>query len=119
VIMFNKKQTKRTWTLFLGLSLAGMLGFASSLWAIDLQSAKDQGLVGETPSGYLAVVKNSADANALVTTVNAARKSLYQSIAARNGTSLAVVQVLAGKKAIEKAEPGHYVESASGGWVKK
>ena len=113
------KWLKKIWTLFLGMSLAGMLAFSSSVWAIDLQSAKNQGLVGETLSGYLAVVRNTADAHAIVAEVNKARKAHYQSIAKRNATSLQVVEVLAGKKAIEKAASGHYVQSASGNWVKK
>jgi len=110
---------KQIWTLLLGMSLAGMLGFSTSLWAIDLQTAKNQGLVGETPSGYLAPVANSADARAVVAKVNKARKKHYQSIASRNGTSLEVVEILAGKKAIAKAARGHYVKNASGSWVKK
>ena len=31
-------------------------------WAIDLHDAKDQGLVGESQSGYLAAVKSPASA---------------------------------------------------------
>jgi len=117
--MIRSKLLKQIWTLLVGISLAGMLGFSSSLLALDLQSAKNQGLVGETASGYLAVVKNTADARAVVAQVNAARKSHYQSIASRNGTSLQVVEVLAGKKAIAKAASGHYVKSPSGSWVRK
>jgi len=117
--MIRSKLLKKICTLFIGVSLAGMLGLSSPAWAIDLQSAKNQGLIGETPSGYLAVVKNTADARAVVAKVNSARKSHYQSIASRNGTSLQVVEVLAGKKAIARAASGHYVRSASGGWVKK
>lgn len=101
------------------MALAGMLGLSSAAWAIDLHSAKNQGLVGETPSGYLAVVKNTPAARELVANVNNARKKHYQSIASRNGTSLQVVEVLAGKKAIAKAASGHYIKSASGNWVKK
>lgn len=117
--MIRSKLLKKIWTVFIGMSLAGMLGLSSSVWAIDLQSAKNQGLVGETPSGYLAVVKNTADARALVAKVNGARKNHYQLIATRNGTSLQVVEVLAGKKAVEKAASGHYVKNASGSWVRK
>ena len=117
--MIRSKLLKKIWTLFLSVSLAGMLGLSSSVYAIDLQSAKDQGLVGETPSGYLATVKNSADARAIVAQVNDARKKHYQSIAIRNGTSLQVVEVLAGRKAIAKAASGHYVRSASGSWGRK
>ena len=117
--MIRSKLFKKIWTLFIGMSLAGMLSLSSSVWASDLQSAKSKGLVGETPSGYLAAVKNTAEARAVVAKVNSARKSHYQSIASRNGTSLQVVEVLAGKKAIAKAASGHYVKSASGSWIRK
>ena len=117
--MIQNKLLKKIWTLFIGVSLAGMLGLSSSVWAIDLKSAKNQGMVGETPSGYLAVVKNTADARTLVAKINNARRNHYQSIASRNGTSLQVVEILAGKKAIAKAASGHYVKSASGSWVRK
>jgi len=117
--MRQSKLVKQIWTVLLSMGLAAMLGFSSSIWAVDLQSAKNQGMVGETPSGYLAVVNDSADARAVVAQVNAARKTHYQSIASRNGTSLQVVEVLAGKKAIQKAAAGHYVQSASGRWLKK
>ena len=115
----RSKLLNQFWTLFLSMSLISMLGLSSPAWAIDLQSAKSQGLVGEKQSGYLGTVKSSSEVNALVKKVNNARKAHYEKIAKRNGTSLEVVEVLAGKKAIGKAAAGHYVQSASGSWVKK
>lgn len=101
-------------------TLLGM-GFTTSSWAIDLQAAKSQGLVGEQPNGYLASVKTSPsnDVAALINEINAARKTEYQRIAKRNNTKLDVVEKLAGKKAIEKTPSGQYVRSTSGQWVKK
>jgi len=100
--------------------LAG-LGFTTASWAIDLQSAKAQGLVGEQPNGYLGSVKGNAgnDVAALIAQINAARKTEYQRIAKRNNTQLDVIEKLAGKKAIEKTPSGQFVKSASGSWVKK
>ncbi len=70
-------------------------------------TAKDQGLVGETPSGYLAAVKSpSPEVSALIESINAKRKQKFKEIAARNNTSLQAVEQLAGKKAIEKINPG-------------
>ncbi|BCO10724.1 hypothetical protein GF1_31000 [Desulfolithobacter dissulfuricans] len=87
--------------------------------AIDLQSAKDQGLVGETPSGYLeAVGTPTAEVASLVTTINEKRRARYLEIAKKNGTDLAVVEKLAGKKAIEKTRPGNYIK-VNGKWVRK
>ena len=99
--------------------LAG-LGWSTPSWAIDLQTAKSQGLVGETPTGYLGLVKSgSADVKAMMNKINAERKKEYQAIAKRNNTELNVVEVLAGKKAIERTPSGQYVKSPSGQWIKK
>lgn len=96
------------------------LSWSSQSWAINLQTAKAQGLVGETPSGYLDMVKpGSADVKAMMNEVNAARKKEYQSIAKRNNTELSVVETLAGKKAIELTPAGQYIKLPSGQWVKK
>lgn len=88
--------------------------FATSAWALDLQDAKAQGLVGEQLNGYLGAVKPSAEVNALVADINARRKAMYQEIAQRNGTSVLAVEKLAGQKAIEKTLPGQYIQSPSG-----
>lgn len=88
-------------------------------FAIDLQTAKAQGLVGETPSGYLATVTSSDPGAAkLVKSINQKRKKQYQDIAKRNKTSLQAVEQLAGKKAIQKTPPGQYIQ-VNGAWKKK
>lgn len=92
---------------------------AQPAYSIDLQTAKNQGLVGETPSGYLAAVKSaSSETKALIQSVNAKRKQKYQEIATRNNTSLQTVEQLAGKKAIEKSKAGSYIKQG-GSWQKK
>jgi uncharacterized protein YdbL (DUF1318 family) len=97
------------------------LGWSGSTWAISLQDAKAQGLVGEQANGYLGLVKSaaSAEVKALMNEVNAKRKNEYQDIARRNKTELGVVEALAGKKAIEMTPSGQYVKSPSGQWIKK
>ena len=55
---------------------------------------------------------------ALIADVNAKRKAKYQSIATQNSARLETVELLAGKKAIEKTRPGNYIQSAAG-WKKK
>ncbi|MCF6435867.1 MULTISPECIES: YdbL family protein [Pseudoalteromonas] len=94
------------------------LSMAFSAWALSLDSAKNQGLVGETASGYLAAVSSNAQVQALIDDVNAKRKAKYQQLAKKNGISLSQVEALAGKKAIEKTAKGHYVK-VNGSWVKK
>jgi uncharacterized protein YdbL (DUF1318 family) len=77
---------------------------------LDLQVAKTQGLVGETPTGYLAAIKGgNAEADALAQSINAQRKQQYEEIAKRNNTALKAVEELAGKKAMEKTPAGQFI----------
>lgn len=77
--------------------------------------------MGEQPNGYLEAVgaNPSAEVRALIADINAKRRHQYQQVAKANGTSLNVVEALAGKKAIEKTPPGQYVRSPAGRWIKK
>jgi uncharacterized protein YdbL (DUF1318 family) len=86
--------------------------------ALDLQSAKEQALIGETASGYLVAIKPSSEVNALIEDINKQRKTYYQKIAGKNGISLEAVEVRAGKKAIEKTPSGQMINTGSG-WTKK
>ena len=83
------------------LVLLALTLFAMPASALDLGQAKAQGLVKETPSGYLAAVKSSAEVNALVSKINAGRKAEYQKIANKRGTPLSVVEQQAGKKLVK------------------
>ncbi len=95
------------------------LTFSVSAFALSLQDAKRSGQVGELPSGYLGVVVNSADAQALVKKVNNKRKQLYIQMARKNKISLKQVAALAGEKAMKKTVSGNYIKNAAGKWVKK
>ena len=90
-------------------------------WAISLDDAKAQGLVGERLDGYIgAVASNPApEVASLVSTINAARKSEYAKIAARNGQPVSVVEKLAAAKLIERTGGGQYYMDKSGNWKKK
>ncbi|MBX7138626.1 MAG: YdbL family protein [Oligoflexia bacterium] len=102
------------------LTLTLVLLASSSAFAISLDDAKKQGLVGELRSGYLgAVSAASPEVSTLLSSINAQRKARYEEIAKKNGTSLSAVETLAAKKAIEETAPGNYVQSAAGSWSKK
>ena len=92
-----------------------------SVGALDLDTAKDKGLVGEMENGYLGPIKTNPPAavRELIGRVNAARKKKYQDIANRNGTPLEAVESLAAQKAYEKTAKGHYLQLESGEWGKK
>ncbi|SCK30880.1 YdbL family protein [Vogesella sp. LIG4] len=96
----------------------GLLLCSGLAMALDLGSAKTQGLVGEQPDGYLGVVKSTPEAVALAADINAKRREAYDAIAKKNGATIDQVAALAGQKAIDKAAPGSYVK-ANGQWVKK
>lgn len=102
--------------------LAGLLSLATlTAVAMDLNTAKSRGFVGEQQNGYLGLVDRSAPADAknLMREVNDQRRANYQSIARSNGIDLESVESLAGQKAINKTARGHYIQAPNGQWVKK
>ncbi|MGE8449958.1 MAG: YdbL family protein [Pseudomonadales bacterium] len=96
-----------------------LLACSTLALALDLDSAKSQGLVGEQPNGFLGVVNPTPDAVKLAADINAQRRAAYEAIAKKNGATLDQVAVLAGQKAIDKAAPGAYVKTPDGQWVRK
>ncbi|MBN2646033.1 MAG: YdbL family protein [Desulfuromonadaceae bacterium] len=91
----------------------------ASAFAIDLESAKASGLVGETPSGYLAPVQApTPQVEKLIEAINGKRKASYEKIAVQNGTTLQVVEKMAGQKSMQKTAAGQYI-LVGGAWQKK
>lgn len=108
-------------TLLCGLVLALSL----PVMAMNLQQAmtalgqaKEQGLVGEQPNGYLGVVQNTGDAQTLVKLINDARRAEYARMAKENNIAVADVEAMAGKKALERTQAGQYIQ-LDGQWQKK
>jgi len=90
-----------------------------SAWAVSLEQAKQQGLVGEMANGYLGIVVTSPEATSLVAEINKKRKNIYLDIARKNKLTMKQVTALAGEKAIAKTRSGHLIKMTSGGWIKK
>jgi hypothetical protein len=90
-------------------------------FALTLQEAKKDGLIGEQRSGYIGLVVESAPAEvvALARDVNNQRRELYQQIARQNNLTLEQVAALAFDKAVEATPTGQFLQNASGSWVKK
>lgn len=106
-----------TRTLLLAcLALAIPLSFA-----LSLQEAKSEGLIGELRNGYVGLVVQSTPAEvvAMVRDVNNQRRELYQQIAQQNNISIEQVAALAFEKAVEATPAGQYLQDATGAWVKK
>ena len=106
-----------------GILVTLLLACAPAAWAITLQEAKQQGLVGEQRDGFLRSVSAASAASAavseLIAQVNRERRARYEQIARENGIALQQVQTLAAKQALEATQNGHYVQDAGGRWVKK
>ena len=94
-------------------------GLVMNAMALDIKSAKQQGLLGEQDNGYVGVVKDSGDAKRIASDINKKRKARYQQIAKKVGKSISIVEKQAGAKAIEKTPAGQFIRRGSGGWTKK
>ncbi|MCT4717102.1 YdbL family protein [Enterobacteriaceae bacterium H18W14] len=105
-------------TLIKGALIVTLL-FSQPLLALTLNEARQQGLVGETLSGYIAPVRQDKEALALVKSINEARAAHYQQLADSNNISVDEVAKLAGQKLVTRAQPGEYVRGINGQWMRK
>lgn len=96
-----------------------LVAMSFSVQAMDLQDAKQAGLVGEQVNGYLGAVKPSNEVNTLVKKVNDKRKAKYQELATKHNITVKSVAARAAKKAMSLTETGQFVESSPGQWKKK
>jgi hypothetical protein len=102
--------------------VVGLVVFGAALpsAALDLDAARQQGLVGEQSDGYVGAVSASpsADVKALVAEVNAKRRAAYADIAKKNGTAPDAVAALSAQKLIERAPAGQWIYD-KGLWTQK
>ena len=88
----------------------------------QLQSLKQEGLVGENNRGYVTDLKNNPAAAALTAEENQDRRVLYEALAEQNklgSEGLLEVQRAFADVQREKAGSGDMVQSSSGEWRKK
>ena len=99
----------------------GLMMLLQNAWAIDIRSAKAEGLVGEANTGYLAAVQTpaSAEVRALIADVNQKRKAKFTSTAQKTGTTVAQVANRFYELAVQKTAPGNYYQDSGGRWKKK
>lgn len=100
-------------------------GVSASVFAMGLDEAKQklddvkqQGLVGETPTGYLEVVRDQGAAKEVVKAINSARRDEYKRIAEKHNIPVLEVETVAGKKAMERTPEGQFIQ-VNGEWIKK
>ncbi len=99
--------------------LISFLTLSTQVYALSLDQAKKQGLVGEQLDGYLGIVQSTPEVEAVVADINSKRREKYIEISKSNGTSLSNVEILAGKKAVENSSQGSYIKAPNGSWLKK
>ena len=105
--------------LIAGLVLLLLMPLTS--FAVTLQEAKADGLIGEKTDGYVGFVVGNipSDVRALVNDVNRQRKARYQQVAAQNNLTLQQVTTRAFERATTNTKPGHYLQAGNGNWRKK
>ena len=99
----------------------GLLLLMQSAWAIDIRDAKDQGLVGEANTGYIAAVQSpaSAEVRALIAEVNKIRKAKFADTAKKTGATVPQIANRFYELAVQKTLTGHYYQDSGGSWKKK
>ncbi len=83
------------------LSLVAIL-MSSPAFALDLQSARKDGVVVEQQTGYIKAAKPSPEVDALVADVNAKRKAEYERIAKEKGSKVEDVAAIAAQELLKK-----------------
>jgi hypothetical protein len=104
--------------MYRNILLVVSLFFSSLSFALDLDEAKQQGLVGEKDNGYLGIVVSQAEVQTLVNEINQKRHEIYVELATKNNITVAQVEKLAAQKAYAKTLVGHYLW-VDGSWQKK
>jgi uncharacterized protein YdbL (DUF1318 family) len=101
------------------LFVALLTSFTTSVLALDLATARSQGLVGEVDSGYIAIPPGaSEEAKSLVTAINKERRAAYASLAVKNGVTIEVSGQLTFEKRYPSFPAGTWVQ-IQGKWLRK
>lgn len=106
--------------LFFTLALCFTLGaLTPTAYAITLDEAREQGLVGERPDGLVGAVSSNvaSEVSSMISEINAARLRSYRQLSAKDGAPVEAVQAIAGEKLLAIAKQnGWYFMSANGSW---
>ncbi len=84
-----------------------------------IKSLKDQGIVGENNKGYLEFVGQKKEKADVIKAENKDRKLVYSAIAKQQGTTAEVVGKHRAIQIANKAQPGEWLQDATGKWHKK
>lgn len=102
------------WVLLLAL-------LSMPVFAMSLDQAKTQGLVGEQLNGYVGIVTSSPSPalRSMVSEINQQRQALYQRSAQEASVTLEVFEARAGQRLQERAKPGEFIQDSNGQWRRK
>lgn len=99
----------------------GLMMLLQNAWAVDIRTAKAQGLVGEANTGLIAAVQTpaSAEVRALIAEVNSKRTAQFNRTAQKTGASVTQVAYRFYELAVQRTARGHFYQDAQGRWRKK
>lgn len=100
---------------------ATLIIVALPAFAMTLDEAKHQGLVGEKTNGYLGSVSGhpNSEVKALIEDINAKRKALYIEKAAKAGVEPKIMEMRTGQRLQQRAPAGEYIQTQDGQWKRK
>ena len=121
---------QRTFLTILIFVLIGFIGVGVSASADEIitrmkerlpviKELKDKGIVGEDNQGYLQFVGGKKEKADVIAAENNDRKTVYEAIAKKQGTTVELVGKRRALQIAKKANPGEWIQDASGKWLQK
>ena len=121
---------QRTSTKILAVLLIGFFTLGAAASADDIKARmksrlpvikklKSEGIVGEDNAGFLQFVGDKKASADVVAAENKDRQSVYEAIAKQQGTTAELVGRRRALQNEKRAEPGEWVQDASGQWQQK
>jgi len=84
-----------------------------------IKALKDKGLVGENNLGYLEFIGSQKENQNLIDAENNDRRLVYEAIAKQQNTTIELVGKHRAIQIAEKAQPGDWLQDATGKWYQK
>jgi uncharacterized protein len=96
-----------------------LMVIAAPAFALDLKTARLNGLAGEVDNGLLAIPPGApVDAEELIATINNSRRAEYAKVAAQNNLTIDVVGEMMFQKIYSRLPAESWVK-VQGKWIKK
>ncbi|RUO36291.1 DUF1318 domain-containing protein [Aliidiomarina sanyensis] len=83
-----------------------------------IREYKERGLLGETQTGYVGVVRDEEHAVEVARLVNEVRREEFVRLAAEHNVSVMEIEAMAGQRSIHNTRSGHFIQ-IDGEWVRK